>query len=62
MEVSAYVSNLRMMINWLRENCRETNLSDAERRLRALEQVAERYTVSYTHLTLPTSSERCRSR
>jgi len=32
-----------MMIDWLRENCRETNLSDAERRLRALEQVAERY-------------------
>jgi len=43
MEVSAYVSNLRMMINWLRENCPETNLSDAERRLRALEKIAERY-------------------
>jgi len=43
MEVSAYVANIQMLIDWLRENCRETNLSDAERRLRALEQVAERY-------------------
>jgi hypothetical protein len=44
MEVSAYVSNIQMLMDWLRENCPKTNLSDAERRLRNLQKLAERYT------------------
>jgi hypothetical protein len=44
MEVSAYVADAQMLVDWLRENCPGTNVSDAERRLRSLGKIADRYT------------------
>ncbi|MBN1570810.1 MAG: hypothetical protein JXA73_23420 [Acidobacteria bacterium] len=43
MEVSAYVVDAQMLMDWLRENCPGTNLSDAARRLRNLQKLADRY-------------------
>jgi hypothetical protein len=44
MEVSAYVIDAQMLVDWLSENCPGTNVSDAERRLRSLETLADQYT------------------
>ncbi len=43
-EVSAYVIDAQMLVDWLRENCPATNISDADRRLRNLGTPASRYT------------------
>lgn len=43
MEVSAYVADARMLLEWLKENCPGTPLGDEERRLQELEATAARY-------------------
>jgi len=44
MEVSAYVADAQMLVDWLRDNCPVTNLSSAESRLQRIEKIAGRYT------------------
>jgi hypothetical protein len=44
MEVSADVVDAPMLVDFLRNNCPGTNLSDAERRRKRLEQLTGRYT------------------
>jgi hypothetical protein len=44
MEVSAYVVDAQMLVDWLRDNCPGTNLSNADSRLQHLEKIAGRYT------------------
>jgi hypothetical protein len=43
MEVSAYVISATMLMDWLRENCPQMNLDDAENRLAKLEALGQRY-------------------
>jgi len=43
LEFSAYVISTTMLLDWLRDNCPQMNLDDAENRLAKLEALGQRY-------------------